>query len=110
MSRFLSHDKTKAALTDCLAAKREHNSTTHKRVITSSSGHASSSEDLLFQDNTHEEADTLLIYHAVLASQRHQLGAQMVFLSPNTDVIVLVITNYDLMRKNTSISMTSGVV
>lgn len=33
----------------------------------------------------------------------------MVFFSPDTDVIVLVIANYDLMLKNTSISMASRV-
>ena len=34
----------------------------------------------------------------------------MAFYSSDTDVIVLVIANYDLMLKNTSISMASGVV
>src|SRR6218665_411030 len=70
MNRFLSHDKMKADLTNYLAAKiLEYNSTAQKRVIPSSSGHTISNDDLLFQDNNHEEADTLLIYHAVLASQ-----------------------------------------
>jgi len=41
----------------------------------------------------HEEADTLLIYQAVLASQRNPSDAQMVFFSPDTDVLVLVIAN-----------------
>ena len=34
----------------------------------------------------------------------------MVFFSPDTDVLVLVIANYDLVLKNTSISMASGVM
>lgn len=34
----------------------------------------------------------------------------MVFFSTDTDVLVLVTENYDLMLKNTSISMSSGVV
>jgi len=34
----------------------------------------------------------------------------MVFYSSDTDVLLLVIANYDLMLKNTSISMVSGVV
>lgn len=46
---------------------------------------------MVFQVNNHEEADTLLV-----------------FFSPDTDVLVLVIANYDLMLKNTSISMASG--
>lgn len=111
MSRFLSHDKTKTDLTNYLVAKTlEYNSTSHKLVIASSAGYTKSNKDLLFQDNNHEEADTLLIYQAVLASQRNPPDAQMVFFSPDTDVLVLVIANYDLMLKNTSISMASGVV
>ena len=106
MNRFLSHDKTKADLTNCLAAKiLVHNSTSH-----SSSGHTRSNQDLLFQDNNHEEADTLLIYQTVLASQRNPPDAQMVFFSPDKDVLVLAIANYDVMLKNTSISMASGVI
>ena len=69
MSRFLSHDKTKADLANYLAAKTfEYNSTSHKLVITSSAGKTRSNHgDLFFQDNNHEEADTLLLYQAVLA-------------------------------------------
>src|SRR6218665_574472 len=66
--------------------------------------------DEIIQDNNHEEADTLLIYHAVLASQVNQPDAQMVFFSPDTYILMLVIANYDLMLKNTSISMASGVM
>ena len=90
MSRFLLHDKTKADLTNHLAAKTlEYNSTlycTKKLVITSSSGHTRSNKDLVFQDNNHEEADTLFIYQAVLASQRNPPDAKMVFFSPDTDI------------------------
>ena len=110
MSRFLSHDKTKAGLANYLAAKTlEYNSISHKMVITSSR-HTRSNKDLLFQDNNHKEANTLLIYQTVLASQRNPPDAQMVFFFPDTDVLVLVIANYDLMLKNTTISMASGVM
>jgi len=44
-----------------------------------------------------------------LASQRNPSDAQMVFFSPDTDVLVLVIANYEHMLKNTSISMASGL-
>jgi len=88
----------------------EYNSTAHKRINTFSSGHTSSNGDLIFQNNNHAEANTLLIYHAVLASQRSQPHAQMVFFSSDTDVLVLVVENYDLVLKNTFISMASGVV
>ena len=111
MSRFLSHDKTKADLTNYLAAKTlEYNSTSDKLVITSSSGRTRSNKDLCFQDNNHEEAGTLLIYQAVLALQRNPPDAQIDFFSPDTDVLVLVIANYDFMLKNTSISMASRVM
>ena len=40
-------------------------------VVTFSSGHTRSNKDLLFQDNNHEDADTLLIYQAVLAPQQN---------------------------------------
>ena len=59
MSIFHSHDKTKADLTNYLVAKiLEYNSTSQKMGITSPSGHIRSNEDLLFQENNHEEADT----------------------------------------------------
>ena len=111
MSRFLSHEKTKADFTSYLAAKiLEYNMGSTKLIITSASGHTQSNKDQLFQDNNHEEADTLLIHQAVLASQRNPPDAQLVFFSPDTDVLVLVTANYDVLLKNTSISMASGVV
>ena len=96
ISRLLSHEKTKADLTNYLAAKTlEYNRTSHKLVISSSSGHTRSNKDLLFQDNNHEEADTLLTYQAVLASQQNPSKGQMVFFSQDTDVLVFILANYD---------------
>src|SRR6218665_3392631 len=52
INRFLSHDKTKADLTNYLAAKiLEYNRAAQERVIPSSSGHTSNNDDLHFQDN-----------------------------------------------------------
>ena len=65
---------------------------------------------MLFQDNNHEEAHTLFIYQAVLASQQNHTDTQMAFFSPDTDVLVLVIANYDLMLKNMFISTATGVL
>ncbi|KAI4810921.1 hypothetical protein KUCAC02_013848, partial [Chaenocephalus aceratus] len=111
LSRFLSHDQTKADLTDYLAAKiLEYNRGSSKLIITSASGNTRSNKDLLFEENNHEEADTLLIHQAVLASHRNPADAQLMFFSPDTDILVLVTANYDLLLKNTSISMASGVV
>ncbi|KAK5907200.1 hypothetical protein CesoFtcFv8_005077 [Champsocephalus esox] len=61
-------------------------------------------------ENNHEEAETLLIHQAVLASHRNPADAQLMFFSPDTDILVLVTANYDLLLKNTSISMASGVM
>ena len=63
-----------------------------------------------FEDNNHEESDTLLIYQAVLASQRNPPDAELVVFSPDTDVLVLVIANYDLLLRKTPMLMASGVI
>ena len=111
MSRFLSHDKTKADLTEYLAARTlEYNKHSSKVVITSASGHARSNSELFVDNDNHEKADTLLIYHAVLASRRNPHDAELVVFSPDTDVLVLVIANYDVLLRNTSLSMDSGVI
>jgi hypothetical protein len=43
---------------------------------------------LFFEGNNHEEADTLLIHHAVFVSRRNPSDAQIFFFSPDTDVLV----------------------
>ena len=71
MSRFLSHDNTRSDLIGYLASKTlEYNMESLKLIITSAFGHTKSNKDLYFEDN-HEEADTLLINQAALASQRN---------------------------------------
>ena len=68
--RFLSHDKTKADIADYLAMQvLTYNSDSPKLVVTSSSGYTRSNGSIGFEDNTHEEADTLMIHHAVLSSR-----------------------------------------
>ena len=72
INRFLSHEKTNA---NYLAAKiLEYN-----LVITSSSEHLRRYQELLLEENNHEERDTLMIFHAILASQRKPPDALMVF-------------------------------
>ena len=111
MNRFLSHDQTKAHLTEYLASKTvEYSKNSSKLVIVSAGGHTESNSFLFFEDNNHEEADTLLIHHAVLASRRNPSDAQVFFFSPDTDVLVLAIANYENLPKNTSVSMMSGIV
>jgi hypothetical protein len=111
MTRFLSHERTKADLTEYLATKIiEYNKDSPKLIITSAGGQTMSNSGALFENNNHEEADTLLIQQAVLASNRNPSDSQLVFFSPDTDVLVLVIANYDILLKNTSMSMVSGVI
>ena len=111
MSRFLSHEQTKDDLTNYLAEKTlEYNRDLPKLVIVSAAGHTKSNSQLCFEDNNHEEADTLLINQAILASRRNPPDAKLVFFSPDTDVLVLAIANYELLIRNTSVFMVSGVV
>lgn len=70
MKRFLSHEQTKADLTEYLAEKTlEFNKDSPKLVIVCADGSAKSNSDLQFEDNNHEEADTLMIHQAVLATR-----------------------------------------
>ena len=88
----------------------EFNRDSSKLFITSAAGLTRSNRDgYFFPDNNHEEADTLMIYLATTSAARHSIEAQMTFFSPDTDVFVLVIANYDRLPKNTYISMASGV-
>ena len=100
MSRFLSHEQTKADLTEYLAKKTlDYNKDSSKLVITRSNKDVGP-----FLDNNHEETDILMI---CLATERNSRDAEMTFFSPDTDVLVLIIASCDLLPKNTS--MVSGV-
>ena len=112
MNRFLSHDQTKADLTEYLADKiLEYNKHSPKLVITSATGHTRSNKDVgLFSENNHEEADALIICLGVDATNRNSMDSEMTFFSPDTDVLVLIIANYHLLPEKTSISVTSGTL
>ncbi len=111
MRHFLSHDQTKADLTDYLAVKTlDYSKESSKLVIVSASGWTKSNSNLVFEDNNHEEADTLMIFQAVCATVRNPSNAQLTIFSPDTDVLVLAIANYHLLLSSTSISMASGVL
>jgi len=102
---------TQADLTEYLASKTvEYSKESPKLVIASAAGHTESNSQLDFEGNNHEEADTLLIHHAVLASRRNPSDAQLMFFSPDTDVLVLVVANYEILLKNTCVSMASGIL
>ena len=99
-------------MTEYLAAKTlEYSRDSPKLVIASASGSTNSNKDIgSFSTNNHEEADTLMIYLAVSATRRNDSNIQLTFFSPDTDVLVLAIANYDLLPKNTAVSMTSGIL
>ena len=62
-----------------------------------------------FEENSHDEADTLMICLAAAASQRCPEG-QVVFFSPDTDVLVLAVAHYDKLCKHTAIYIVSGAL
>jgi hypothetical protein len=62
-----------------------------------------------FPDNNHEDACTLMIWLGVSAAERNSEDVQMTLFSPDTDILVLIIANYDRLLKNTSIAMASRV-
>lgn len=112
LSRFLSHDETKSHLTEYLAEKiLDYNRGSSKLVIVSAAGRTQSNKDAgpLIPENNHEEADTLMVCLGVSAAERNPQDACMTFFSPDTDVLILVIANYDRLPKKTSVSMTSSV-
>ena len=85
MSHLLSHHQTKADLTDYLAVKTlDYSKESSKLVIISASGHTKSNSKLVFEDNNHEEADTLMIFQAVCATVRNRSNVQLTIFSPDT--------------------------
>ena len=94
-----------------LAAKLlEYNDNSSQTIIISAAGHSKSNNNIVFTETNHEEADTLMIYHAALATSRDSAITELVFYSPDRDVLVLTIANYDILPVNTAVSMVSGAI
>jgi len=72
LSRFLSHDQTKASLIEYLTEKTlDYNKDSLKVIITSAASHKRSNRDVHpFPDNNHEEADVLMICLGVSATAK----------------------------------------
>ena len=103
--RFLSHDNEGWSdwLSCCQNSRVQlYNRGSSKLIIMSASRYTRSNKGLVFEENNHKEADTLLIYQAVLASQQNPPDAQLAFFSPHTDVLVLVTPNYHLLLGTTN--------
>ena len=110
LTRFLSHEKTKADLSVYLAQETLNCKMDSPQLfITSASGQTRSNRDLTFEVNNHEEADTIMICLAAEASQRCP-NAELVFFTPDTDVLVFTIGHYKKLCKKSSISMISGFI
>ena len=110
LQKNLSHEETKAQLAEYLAEKIiDYNQNSDKLVITSAGGKTKSNRDLELPNNNHEEADTLMICLGVSSTQRNSFHAQMTFFSPDTDVLVLLISNFESLPMKTFISLNSHV-
>ena len=51
-----------------------------------------------------------MIHHAVLSSRRNPANARFVVFCPDNNVLVLAVANHHLLIRNTSVTMTSGVI
>ena len=68
----------------------DYNKNSTDIVITSAAGHTRSNKQLLYEDDNHDEADTLMICLAAEAAHEYP-DAQLVFFTPDTDVLVLAL-------------------
>ena len=90
LHKFLSSVSTKHSLTVYLASQvLEHYAASEKTcIVATSEGAQSTRGDVSRLSSNHEEADTMLILHAVYASENHQ---DVHIMSPDTDVFILAL-------------------
>jgi len=82
---------------------------TTKHVIVSAGGRTTSSvPGMIFNENDHEEADTLMIRHAFMANDRNSSISELTIMSPDTGVLFLAIANCESLPQLTTIKMLSG--
>ena len=77
MSNILSHDDTKNDLTRYLSQEtfKMNKTTTKNFLIPFSSGATiSNNKDIKYTINTHEEADTLMLFHGMEIKKRYKKG------------------------------------
>ena len=79
----------------------DYNRGSSKLVIVSAAGRTQSNNDAgpLIPENNHEEADILMVCLGVSAAERNPEDSSLTFFSPDTDVLILVIANYDRLPK-----------
>ena len=62
-------------------------------------------------NNNHEEADTLIVLHATLASSTNAFQPQIVIFSPDTDVLVLLVSHAMKLSKECYLQLShTGIV
>lgn len=107
LSRFLSHNQTKTNFTVYLAAKTlEYN----MNSITPVAECTRSNTDMHFDDSNHEEADIFMIHQGVPTAQRSTRNDKLTFFSPDTDLLMFSIANYDMLPKDTPIPLVTFAV
>lgn len=86
----------------------EYNKESSKLILVCAVGSDKSNSNLQFLDTNHEEEDTLIIHQAVLATFRCPPSLHLTFFSTDTDVLVLLIANYDKLVKYNGITACSS--
>lgn len=98
LKEFLSNIKTKKELTEYLA-KKVRNCEKFKHVISYNNKTISNIPLSNIENNNHEEADTILILHAIRVTQQYGKDIQITVHSPDTDVFVLLVSFYEQLQK-----------
>ena len=91
ISRFLSHEQTKADLADYMYLANKtlvYNLNCFKVIVVSASGRTSSNRGVQSESNNHEEAHTLMIQLAITESLQFKCDIELTIFSPDTDVLV----------------------
>ena len=109
MQRLLSSSQTKQDLTEYLCTKAV--SAFSQKILYGSAGgktFCSSGSDQPFATNNHEEADTLIIWHATLVASDDVM--EICVFADDTDILVLLLAHFSHLSPNVYMYMKSGKV
>jgi len=108
MDTFLSSSKTKSSLTEYLSMKvLNHFTESEKSVIVSTKNgvHSTQQQPVMHLTTTQEEADTILILHALEAAKSRGV---IHILSPDTDVFILALRRFPELGQQTCMILGAG--
>ena len=107
LNHFLSNSDNKDQLATYLAKKLLHfyRDSTKSVIVATKDGAASNGAAVDHLHSNHEEADTLLILHAISASR---LMSNVHIMTPDTDVFVLALQKLHLMSNKVSMLVGTG--